>query len=325
MIYVGIDEAGYGPMLGPLCVGVSIFRVGGEPGRLWDAEHQAPHLWRTLSTAVCRKPTDKRGRIAIADSKQLKLPNDYNAGAKGRHPLTHLERAVLALELALGREHAADAELLERLGARLEEHPWYAGPGAALPLANDARRLAIDANRLRSACARAEVQVLELACICICEHAFNGAVRRAGSKAAVTSGVVRRLIQRVRQRWPDEPALVACDRLGGRTQYAGLLERALHAPPEIVEESHALSSYRAANLRVHFQPEAETRHLPVALASMTAKLVRELAMIRFNAYWCARMPELKPTAGYTTDARRWLRDANGLLSHHEREAMVRLA
>jgi hypothetical protein len=60
---------------------------------------------------------------------------------------------------------------------------------------------------------------------------------------------------------------------------------------------------------VIFEVEAEARHFPVALASMTAKLVRELAMMRFNRYWSGRMAELKPTAGYRNDAHRWLDDA----------------
>lgn len=66
-------------------------------------------------------------------------------------------------------------------------------------------------------------------------------------------------------------------------------------------------------------------HLPVALASMIAKYVRELAMHRFNRYWSKRMPELKPTAGYTLDARRWLADAAQVITKEERAVMVRRA
>jgi hypothetical protein len=58
---------------------------------------------------------------------------------------------------------------------------------------------------------------------------------------------------------------------------------------------------------------------------MVAKLTRELAMHRFNRYWCARCPELKPTAGYNTDARRWLHDMRDVLNTSDRKAMVRLA
>jgi hypothetical protein len=58
---------------------------------------------------------------------------------------------------------------------------------------------------------------------------------------------------------------------------------------------------------------------------MIAKLVRELSMARFNRYWCARRAELKPTAGYAQDARRWLHDMQDVLHPDERAAMVRIA
>ena len=45
--------------------------------------------------------------------------------------------------------------------------------------------------------------------------------------------------------------------------------------------------------------------LPVALASMTSKYLREAAMRPFNEFWCARVPGLKPTAGYPVDSRRF--------------------
>ena len=45
--------------------------------------------------------------------------------------------------------------------------------------------------------------------------------------------------------------------------------------------------------------------MPTALASMTAKYVRELAMIAFNAFWINHLPNLRPTAGYPLDAKRF--------------------
>jgi hypothetical protein len=60
-----------------------------------------------------------------------------------------------------------------------------------------------------------------------------------------------------------------------------------------------------------FQPKGE-RHLPTALASMTAKYLRELAMRPFNAFWQRQVPGLKATAGYSGDSQRFfdeIRDA----------------
>lgn len=376
LIYCGIDEAGYGPMLGPLCVGFSAFRV-----ERWDPEAGAPDLWRLLDKAVCRKGRDSKGRVAVADSKKLKLPNQ----SKTRHPLTHLERGVLAFgELLPASDNAdgliepcggirsinTDAELLTLLGAHLEPHPWYAGDPTALPLAGSAAQHAIARNKLALACEAAGVEPLALACIAVGETEFNGVMRTGGNKAHLTGRCFARYLRRVVERWggSGDEVRIVCDRHGGRTSYSPMIEaavRGLGCKVETLEESVRCSRYAVqvagpptgwspprergdtggpdevgnadpslargtpspeqAEIVVQFRPEAEEAHLPVALASMTAKLVRELAMARFNRYWCGRVAELKPTAGYVQDARRWLEDLEGVLCDDEREAMVRLA
>lgn len=394
LIYCGIDEAGYGPMLGPLCVGFSAFRVAD-----WDPQDGAPDLWKLLEAAVCRAAGDKRARIAVADSKKLKLSNQL----KTKHPLTHLERGVLAfgglvgastpgdtgLPGATGRSPVpnlqtppappddphwsstsgtrdapsldSDHALFSALGSHLEPHPWYGGDPIALPLACSPSQLAIARNTLALACEGAGVEPVALACITVGETEFNEVVRTGGSKAHVTGHCFARYLRRVVERWGGgaDEVRVVCDRHGGRTSYADMIEaalRGLDCTVETLEESDRCSRYAVhapgatghspvpnlqpppapsddphwsstsgARIHIQFRPEAEDAHLPVALASMAAKLVRELAMGRFNRYWCARNPELKPTAGYVQDARRWLDDLEGVLCDDEREAMVRRA
>jgi ribonuclease HII len=63
-----------------------------------------------------------------------------------------------------------------------------------------------------------------------------------------------------------------------------------------------------AAVRLIFAEKAEERVMPVALASMFAKYVREVLMLRFNAYWLARAPEVKATAGYWTDGQRFVKE-----------------
>ena len=82
MLYAGIDESGYGPLLGPLCVGSSAFRTAGPA----DAA-APPDLWKLLARGVCRSPRDPRRRVAIADSKRLK--------GSGKKPLVHLELSLI--------------------------------------------------------------------------------------------------------------------------------------------------------------------------------------------------------------------------------------
>lgn len=83
---------------------------------------------------------------------------------------------------------------------------------------------------------------------------------------------------------------------------------------DIVRELPALSEYTLVDgdgrrMRVVFAEKCESLSFAVALASCLAKYARELCMNAFNAYFATFQTGLAPTAGYTTDARRWLVDA----------------
>lgn len=317
LIYCGIDEAGYGPMLGPLCVAASVFEISS-----WQQGQPAPDLWKLLSKAVCRSPRDVRKRIPVADSKKLKLPNGQQ-----RDPLLHLERGVLSFCEGFLRpaiEH--DEGLFHALGVTFGSEAWYAGPPAALPRACSHDSIRIDANILTGAGEKVGVRLVGLWCVTLCESSFNTLVREHGSKGATTTHALRILASRVLREWPQHEVRIVADRHGGRLHYAQALSGICPHDPRPLEETERASRYELGDrARVLLIPEAEDAHLPVALASMTAKLVRELSMARFNRYWCSRLPELKPTAGYTADARRWLRDAQPLLDSSTRAMLVRLA
>jgi hypothetical protein len=322
LVIAGIDEAGYGPTLGPLCVGLSVFRIPE-----WEPGQPAPCLWRLLKPGVCRKPGDSRKRVPVADSKQLKLANDV----KGRHPLMHLERGVLAFLRCLEARPGSDEELMGCLEANLSEQPWYAGIPQRLPLGVSEGEVGISANRVAAALEKAGVEVLAMRCVIVSERVVNETIRRTGSKADATVLAVGEHLRRVweLERSEGDHLRVVGDQLGGRTSYEGVLGQELGGAVEPLAESGQRSRYRVVREGregvVQFMPEAESAHLPVALASMIAKLVRELCMGRFNRYWRVRLPELKPTAGYHGDARRWLDDAAAVISAQERQEMVRLA
>ena len=63
-----------------------------------------------------------------------------------------------------------------------------------------------------------------------------------------------------------------------------------------------------------FRPRAESEALPVALASMLAKYLREVFMRQFNRFWVRQVPDLKPTAGYPGDAARFFARIRPLLT-----------
>ena len=62
----------------------------------------------------------------------------------------------------------------------------------------------------------------------------------------------------------------------------------------------------AHGITISFELGGEGRNLPIALASMAAKFTRELHMRRMNAFFAHHVAELKPTAGYVQDGRRWM-------------------
>lgn len=342
LILLGIDEAGYGPLLGPLTVGAAAFRINS-----WSEGSPAPDLWKLLEAAVCKEPRDARSRIPVADSKKLKLANSVTT----RHPLVHLERAVLTFLRHVPGAPASipdtDAALFKSLGVTLEQRAWYAGPPSPVPVGTAASALAIHANQLGGALESAEVEPLALWCRAVGETRFNAIVGESGSKAEATASVLGEYLRLAFEQWgsgEQGELRIVCDRQGGRTSYAPMLARECRAASDaatrwtgsvkVLEESDRCSRYevhdRARSMTVTFMPEAESAHLPVALASMVAKLIRELSMARFNRYWCARAMdtaslELKPTAGYRQDAARWLHDARDLLTSDDRRAMIRNA
>jgi hypothetical protein len=320
LVYAGIDEAGYGPMLGPLCVACSAFVVHDhDPETAGGCD-----LWQRLKQAVCKKRTDKRHRIAVDDSKEIKLPNDGTV-----HPLRFLERGVLSFLSVTPSEcdessgtgtrlYVRDDELFRKLQANIAPADWYRST-TALPVANTEDELRIVIARLRHVLKAESIGFEALRCEVIDAETFNRQVRLMGFKSNVNFCAVLRLIDAIWQRWPTQHPRVIVDRQGGRMHYVGELLRAWpEAKVQILAETETLSRYRldreGALLTLSFMVEAESAHLPVALASMTAKYVRELMMIRLNRYFQTLMPQLKPTAGYTEDARRYIAEIEPLIS-----------
>ncbi|MFA9478332.1 hypothetical protein ACERK3_08490 [Phycisphaerales bacterium AB-hyl4] len=312
-VYAGIDEAGYGPLFGPLLVGRAVFVLPDHP-----TPNEPPALWQTLAKVVCRKPNDKRRRIAVNDSKKLTTP------AAG---LRHLETGCLAFAGAAGHAPATLDNWLACLGERchetLDHLPWYAPcndrPWNAIPTCVDAGELAIARNMLTAGCKHAGVTVADVGAAVVLEDRFNKMVAATRSKAATSFTFVANHLQHIWQTHGQHAPFVAVDRQGGRTHYRELL--AINFPDTamtVLEETPRRSAYRLQtgdrSMTVTFEVDAEQAHMPVALASMISKYTRELLMTRFNAYFTSHLPDVAPTAGYATDAKRFYRDIEPALA-----------
>ncbi|MEN6405795.1 MAG: hypothetical protein ABFC77_04910 [Thermoguttaceae bacterium] len=294
---IGTDEAGFGPNLGPLVISATVWQspdgVGGE--ELFD------RLQRVVASNR-REPG-----VWMGDSKKL-----YASG-KG---LQHLERGLWA---ALGLLDACPKTwraLWQTLSPdaidAMASIPWYRDYDESTPIDDRTDDMPAVVETLRRGMSAAGVRLMSMRSRVVFEPEFNRVVEQNESKGAALSHETLRLIVQAVDALPSDRVSVVCDKHGGRNRYAPLL--AEYFPDRFIEihgESRKRSVYRFGpperRIEFCFRAKAEAC-LPVALASMASKYLREAAMRALNDFWRRRVPGLQPTAGYPEDAKRFRQD-----------------
>ena len=109
---IGVDEAGYGPNLGPLVVAATVWQV---------PDLTVANLYLRLADCVCDDPSKvNQRRVAIADSKRL---------FKSRGSLAQLERAIYSGLGCLGHSVETWQKVWSTLAPdsleQRSELPWY--------------------------------------------------------------------------------------------------------------------------------------------------------------------------------------------------------
>ena len=297
---VGIDEAGYGPNVGPLVqTAVALYLPDDDPAG-----------WETLRPVVRRAHEKDDGRLLIDDSKKV-----YTGGG-----LAALERGVLTL----APWSCSLAELIRKAGLdayreELATEAWC-DLGEQLPVTTDPE------TRLRewhfghglevpAEYTAANVRIGSMVAGVVPAPRFNRICDECGSKAAVLSRGLVEIVAQVRDELglgqsASKPVVFQCDKLGGRNFYAALVQQAFPDGWVVAErESAGESRYRVERLdrpvTVTFRPRADAESVAVALASMLAKYLREVCMRQFNRFWATHVPGITPTAGYPGDSRRF--------------------
>jgi hypothetical protein len=333
-ILVGIDEAGFGPILGPLVVSSSAFRV--PDNLLWA------NLWEILRTSVSEKRTGLKGRLLIADSKKAFT---RSLGIR------HLRRTVLTALKHLGSEPKSLTQLVSALCPdcleHLDEYPWYKKVDNYQLDGEDAD-IGIAVSMLRADLANQHIELLGLKSRCLEVAHYNRMVTAVNNKAKVLFSAVAELMQTAMHDFSGEDLEIVIDRQGGRSHYRRELQLMFgDSQLRIVHEDQTRSSYEltynhttavlgtpdgehaenteknkiktSANsavsavkagrkIRVHFIVGADSKFLPVSLASMASKYLREVLVDNINLYFTGFNPAVRPTAGYWKDGLRFIED-----------------
>lgn len=294
MWVVGIDEAGYGPNLGPLVQAAVALELPDDD----------PAGWHSLKP-IARKARGKDdGRIVIDDSKKV-----YTRGG-----LETLERSLLQTRILqpLSLQSFLGKTLLSGCLEDISAEHWYDGE-ESLPLHEH------DAESPR-------FPGCSVSCNLVGTKLFNQVVEGSGSKGTVLACGLTALLTAMRN-GGEGPMHISCDKQGGRNFYAAMLQAAFPDGWVAVElESAAESRYRIERIErpitITFRPRADGDSIAVALASMLCKYLREVCMRQFNRFWAKHVPGIEPTAGYPVDARRFyekLRPAMASLGLNELE------
>lgn len=305
---IGIDEAGYGPNLGPFVMSAVACGVPDD-----CAERD---LWELLSEVARRKRDADGGQILVDDSKVV-----YGASTG----LQALETSVLA---TLPVERSTPWTLSEQLATVasdsvdfIQKERWFQGT-TELPLDADQEKVTSAGEQFAQESRQQGIVWKMAQSVVVCAPQFNALVEKWDSKGGVLAHCLIQLLQQLQLDCTDGALSVFVDKHGGRNAYGVMLQDAFTNGLVLAQqESAARSHYRVMGaepeIRITFMPRADAAHFCVALASMVSKYLREVLMHEFNAYWQKHVEGLKPTAGYPLDAARFMGQIRPVLAKLE--------
>ncbi|MBI2559808.1 MAG: hypothetical protein HYW14_01575 [Planctomycetes bacterium] len=312
-IVAGIDEAGYGPTIGPLVVTGVVFNV--------PDDYANKSIWHLLGDAV----TKNVQRVHKADSPQAngsteRIVVDDSKKVYSSCGLKRIEDGALPFMWCLKGPITSFLGLLKALSCYdvdvLNSYPWYVGKDLSLPIASNPLTITNNVQLLTRTMAEKGVKLHGIRSVSVSTIEFNKQINLTCNKSLVLFQSCAKLLTAIWKKFGTRGPKVFVDKHGGRNKYHHLLSKAFHGCQiKTFKESEEISTYEIKKfdreMVVSFIEKAEDSHFPAALASMYSKYVRELFIKLFNAYWQEKVPGLRPTAGYPLDAKRFLQQIHG--------------
>ncbi len=273
MWIVGVDENGLGPRLGPLVATALTVEVDRYDASALDAAGAALKLGDSKRTSgFGRMARAEALTLALAEATGAKVPGDADA----LFEIVGLDRVETL------RARCPDDRTAQQCWTPLAL-PAFGGELAhGRALLSALREEGVHVRRVRSALA--------------CAGSLNAALAAGSSKLRVDLALFERLILDAREASPEDVTAL-CGMVGGIRRYGDYFTRLPSA--EVLAEVKGASRYRVPGIgHVSFEVKADDRHLPVGLASMVGKYIRELSMARLVAFYRAQAPELPRASGY---------------------------
>ncbi len=267
---VGMDEVGYGPLLGPFIVCAVTAEV---PSLETD-------LWKTLSPK----------EIPVCDSKKL------FSQSKGVAALEPTALAWIAQLFPL--EKLTHERLWSDLSPDLRTQPWYGD----LSLPVSPRHIPVE--KLKALLDQAGVRLVDIRARILEPSEYNLQVgtNKSDLLFACTADLVRHIHENT-----NRPSTFHIGKQGGRRFYGPHIAQHL-GEARIVREAPEWSEYSLEESSLCYIRDGEDRSFFIALASIIAKYLRELSMRFFNRYWESRVEGIRHTAGYGTDGKRFWKE-----------------
>jgi len=210
-------------------------------------------------------------------------------------------------------------DLLQRLDPtcleRLKVYPWHRDL-AEVPLPSDDPGKALAGSVFARDLADHHMAIASIRSRCVDVGCYNGLIDAVKNKSTVLFSISCGLVKEAFDRCDEEWVEVVVDRQGGRMRYRGGLQTmfdgfdmtVLHEDDRVSRYQLTTRGHPGRRIRVHFVVEADGECLPVSLASMVSKYVRELLVAGMNRYFGSLCDDLRPTAGYWQDGLRFIQD-----------------
>lgn len=277
MLVTGVDENGLGPRLGPLVATALTL--------------ETPRYSRSV---LCERGL----RLGLTDSKET--------GGFGRMAFTESVALALLGQRGEGVPRSADA-LLDRVFPDVQprlksccpdvstsEQCW--GVDLALPVFGGDP--AIGRSLLARLVGRSKLRLVGVESRIACAGILNARLSSGQNKLGVDLELFEDLIESVR-RAHSSHLLVVCGMIGGIRDYGSRFRRLDSRRVRLLASRRGQRRYTVDGVgELRFEVDADARHLPVALASIVGKYVREVSMRRIGEFYRLGDPELQLASGY---------------------------